>query len=79
MPKYRADFVTLLILIFLVASAGWIAYSYGEARSEIIAERRHQLEMEARRQAAALVNANRRENIPVRRFIPPEPIVVPFY
>ncbi|MBI1290088.1 hypothetical protein GC173_02425 [bacterium] len=79
MPRYRADIMTLLILLFLVATTGWIGYSYKQMREQAVAERRLAMEMEVRRQAAEAAHARRRENIPVRRFIPPEPIVVPFY
>lgn len=79
MPRSRAQLIPLLFLLLLVGFVGWFANDYVRQREVVLAERRFAAEAELRHQQRLAEVANRRENRPVRRYIAPDPIVVPFY
>ena len=79
MPSYRAHIATGLALLFVLVAASWIGFAIKEGRDRRIASDLAAMELAARRESALKLEASRRENIPARRFVPPDPIVAPFY
>lgn len=79
MPSYRAHIATAFALLFVIVAASWIGVSIKEARDRRIAEELEAMERASRHESALRINASRRENIPARRFVPPDTIVAPFY